>query len=194
MKNFLESRAIHAMYKTSNDRRFRKNKAIIRRAYIDLTLEKGLGHVTVSDIAKRADINRMTFYSHYETEDDVLQEFVDDMVADITSYTMAHPTADGFFEIMNQTMYAEIDFFRLVAQEGQYTSMRTAFRKAIKKILEDAFGSRLGQSDGEIHMRSDLLSALIAYAYFDWLHGDYGDVPLDDVMKVLKEMVGTQIQ
>lgn len=182
------------MYRKSNDRRFRKNKAIIRRAYLDLTLEKGLGHVTVSDIAKRADINRMTFYSHYETEEDVLQEFVDDMVADITSYTLEHPTTDGFFEIMNQTMLAEIDFFRLVAKEGQYTGMRTAFRKAIKQILEDAFGSKLGKNQDEISLRSDLLSALVAYAYFDWLHGDYGDASLDDVMVVLKEMMGTQIQ
>lgn len=177
------------MYRTSNDRRFRKNKAIIRRAYIDLTLEKGLGHVTVSDIAKRADINRMTFYSHYETEDDVLQEFVDDMIDNITKTTLANPTVDTFFEVMNQTMYAEIDFFRLVAKEGKYTDMRTAFRKAIKEILEMAFGTRLGTNSDEISIKSDLLSAGIAYAYFDWLHGDYGDASLDEVINLVKQMM-----
>lgn len=177
------------MYRTSNDRRFRKNKAIIRRAYIDLTLEKGLGHVTVSDIAKRADINRMTFYSHYETEDDVLQEFVDEMIDNITKTTVANPTVDTFFDIMNQTMYAEIDFFRLVAKEGQYTEMRTSFRKAIKKILEDAFGGKLETKSEDVSIKSDLLSAGIAYAYFDWLHGDYGDASLDDVMQIVKPMM-----
>lgn len=184
------------MYRTSTDRRFRKNKAIIRRAYIDLTLKKGLGHVTVSDIAKEADINRMTFYSHYETVDDILTEFVDDMTTDITATTLSfeHPTVSDFFDIMNKTMYAEIDFFRLVAQEGQYTNMRTKFRKAIRKILADAFGDRMGTQPEEIAIRSDLLSALTAYAYFDWLHGDYGDAPLDEVVTIMKDMIETQIQ
>ena len=58
------------MYKTSNDRRFRKNKTAIQRAYIDLVVEKGYQHVTITDIADRADINRMTFYAHYETIED----------------------------------------------------------------------------------------------------------------------------
>ena len=53
------------MYKTSNDRRFKKNKKEIRRAFIDLVIEKGYDKLTISEITERADINRMTFYSHY---------------------------------------------------------------------------------------------------------------------------------
>ena len=55
------------MYKTSNDRRFKKNKKEIRRAFIDLVIEKGYDKLTISEITERADINRMTFYSHYES-------------------------------------------------------------------------------------------------------------------------------
>ena len=51
------------MYKTSNDRRFKKNKKEIRRAFIDLVIEKGYDKLTISEITERADINRMTFYS-----------------------------------------------------------------------------------------------------------------------------------
>ena len=56
------------MYRTSSDRRFRKNKAAIQRAYIDLVIEKGYQHVTITDIADRADINRMTFYPKFRVE------------------------------------------------------------------------------------------------------------------------------
>ena len=76
------------MYKTSNDRRFRKNKTAIQRAYIDLVVEKGYQHVTITDIAERADINRMTFYAHYETIEDIFSEFVDDITTDKIKQTI----------------------------------------------------------------------------------------------------------
>ncbi|MBR1743871.1 MAG: TetR/AcrR family transcriptional regulator [Lachnospiraceae bacterium] len=60
------------MYKSSKDRRFQKNKKAIRKAYMELVQEKGYQNVTISDIAEHADINRMTFYAHYDIIEDIL--------------------------------------------------------------------------------------------------------------------------
>ena len=108
------------MYKTSNDRRFRKNKTAIQRAYIDLVVEKGYQHVTITDIAERADINRMTFYAHYETIEDIFSEFVDDMEHTIRDAVSAEKEfdLDQFFTIMNELMFKEEAFFRYAAKEG----------------------------------------------------------------------------
>ena len=59
------------MYKTSKDRRFQKNKKALQQAFIELTVEKGYSALTVSAITRRADVDRMTFYSHYDTIDDI---------------------------------------------------------------------------------------------------------------------------
>lgn len=47
------------------DRRVRYTKAAIRSSFLSLLEEKPLDKISVTDICKRADINRGTFYSHY---------------------------------------------------------------------------------------------------------------------------------
>ena len=59
------------MYRVSADRRFQKNKREIRQAFIRLVMKKGYHNIIVSDIAREADINRMTFYAHYDIIEDI---------------------------------------------------------------------------------------------------------------------------
>ena len=56
------------------DRRQRKTRDSIFRAFIDLVSEKDFAHITVGDIIERADVGRATFYSHFETKDFLLKE------------------------------------------------------------------------------------------------------------------------
>ena len=48
------------------DRRVRKTRSAIKSSFIELLNEKELEKITIQDIADRADINRGTFYLHYE--------------------------------------------------------------------------------------------------------------------------------
>ncbi|MEO8607892.1 MAG: TetR/AcrR family transcriptional regulator [Chloroflexota bacterium] len=55
----------------------------LQRAFIELTVEKGFGAVTVSDITERAMVNRSTFYRHFLDKYDLLDNYmnwVDDTV------------------------------------------------------------------------------------------------------------------
>lgn len=60
------------------DRRTRRTTAAIRRAFFELAEEKGLKKVTVSDIAERADINRKTFYHHYDSIEALVDEILEE--------------------------------------------------------------------------------------------------------------------
>lgn len=48
------------------DRRVRKTKQAIKNAFIQLLNKKDLEKITIQDITELADINRGTFYLHYE--------------------------------------------------------------------------------------------------------------------------------
>ena len=144
------------MYRTSADRRFQKNQALIRRAFLDLAKEKDFQKITVADITRRANINRMTFYSHYDTVDDIFTEFVDGMEQELRSGLSQDPdmSLDRFFHQMNE------------AKTTLSTEQQT--------------------------IRADLNSAMIAYAYFDWLLGKMGSASLDTVLGELKTMLRSQ--
>ena len=63
------------------DRRVRRTRDAIHRAFIGLMQEKGYDAVTVTDIIDRADIGRSTFYAHYTDKRDVLYASLDDLAA-----------------------------------------------------------------------------------------------------------------
>lgn len=182
------------MYRTSKDRRFRKNKKQIRRAFIDLTIERGLRRITISDLVERADINRMTFYAHYDTVEDVFDEFVEDMETEITNAVSEEKVfdLDHLFTLLNQLMYQEIDFFRYIAKEENCADFRSRFRQAIDRILQVDFAESAAYPAHEKEIRSSLTSVCITYAYLDWLAGAYGDLPLDAVIDVTKNMLSEQ--
>jgi AcrR family transcriptional regulator len=53
------------------DPRVRRTRALIVESFISLCAERGAGAARVSDIAKRAGINRATFYRHFEDIEDL---------------------------------------------------------------------------------------------------------------------------
>ena len=183
------------MYKTSDDRRFRKNKKEIRRAFIDLVMEKGYEKITISDIAHRADINRMTFYAHYDAIEDIFTEFIDDMEADIMEAisTEEEFSIDRLFNLLNGLMFEEIEFFRRVAKDPSLAAFRKGFKDTISQIIRVDLKQGAEEPLEKRLITSDLVAVCIAYSYLDWLAGDYGDVPLTDVVEITKDMLKTQL-
>lgn len=65
-----------------NDRRYCKTHEIIRETAFSLAEKGGWKKVSVTELTKKANINRNTFYLHYETIEDVYCE-IEGEVADI---------------------------------------------------------------------------------------------------------------
>ena len=55
------------------------------QAYFDLIRENKTTKVSVSDIARKADIDRKTFYLHFDSVDQVLEKYIDERVTYIDS-------------------------------------------------------------------------------------------------------------
>ena len=63
------------------DLRTKRTRKMILEAFINLVEEKGYEHVTVSDIANQAMINRATFYAHFKDKQDVYDYIFKEAVA-----------------------------------------------------------------------------------------------------------------
>ncbi|MCB0141244.1 MAG: helix-turn-helix transcriptional regulator, partial [Caldilineaceae bacterium] len=55
------------------DRRVRRSRKLLGEALLELVVEKPFGDITVQDIADRADMNRATFYLHFQSKEELLQ-------------------------------------------------------------------------------------------------------------------------
>ena len=58
-----------------------KTKARIKKAYCELLLNSSPLEVTISEICKRSEINRSTFYEYYSCLDELIEHVIRDQVA-----------------------------------------------------------------------------------------------------------------
>lgn len=55
------------------DRRVRRTRAHLQSAFAELLLHRSYDAIRVTDIARKADVGRATFYAHYDRKDDLLR-------------------------------------------------------------------------------------------------------------------------
>ena len=60
------------------DRRTLYTRMVIKEAMLSLLAEKEYADVTIADLCRKAEINRGTFYLHYNNLREVLEELFDD--------------------------------------------------------------------------------------------------------------------
>lgn len=63
-----------------------RSRRLMCDAMLELMSEKPLAKITVTDIVKRADVNRGTFYLHYSSVNDIIDEMQDSLIAQMDQY------------------------------------------------------------------------------------------------------------
>lgn len=67
----------------SFDARVRYTRMIIEKCFLELVLEKPVSKITVTELCERAQINRATFYKHYQDVPQLLEKLENDLFAQI---------------------------------------------------------------------------------------------------------------
>ena len=71
---------------SSVDRRVLRTRAALRQALIELIEERGFDGFTTSQLCERAGLNRGTFYNHCTGKEDLITQFEDQILAEVTEY------------------------------------------------------------------------------------------------------------
>ena len=121
-----------------------RSKTMIKETMLELMVEKPFDKITITDIVKKADINRGTFYAHYDNTSEVLKSISASVMDEIASAFKARNNSDALWnprgylkQISDFFLTNPIYFSRLVATEKISEVLNDARHNAIRKILDD---------------------------------------------------------
>ncbi len=90
------------MREMKESRKTRYTRQVIRESFLELLEEKPIESITVKEIAERADINRATFYAHYDNVEDLARtlegEMAEEVIAAIDEYYEDWENQAGFID------------------------------------------------------------------------------------------------
>jgi len=75
------------------DPRVKRTRKLLQKAFSDLLAEKGFQSITVADITERAEVNRATFYLHFEDKYDLLNYCVREALQQTLEQKLPDPQA-----------------------------------------------------------------------------------------------------
>ena len=121
-----------------------RSKTMIKEAMLELLVEKPFDKITITDIVKKADINRGTFYAHYDNTAEVLKSISASVMDEIAAVFKAKNNSDalwnprGYLKQISDFFLTNPTYFaRLVATDTISEVLNDARHNAIKKILND---------------------------------------------------------
>lgn len=145
------------MTRNLEDLRVRRTRKLLQRALLEAASEKGFPHVTVSDIAERAMVNRATFYRHYEDKYDLLAHYIRELSELIqsdegktlsdNSLAQSPEMPPGLVNLLRH-MQANADFYRvMLGKQGDPAFCAQSFRNYIEQGFRRKLSSQPAQSD-----------------------------------------------
>ncbi len=154
-----------------------RSKTLIRNALVSLMQEKPFEKITITDIVRRADINRGTFYAHFKDSREVLERIRSDALSEIKDAIYSIP-ADVVIRNPEPLLLKLSEF---LAEDGTYYKMLLStsgiqeFLNSIKRItLEYLMNSDYAKKQLDRNAfvsRLDFLVSAVTGIYYDIVLG-----------------------
>jgi len=138
------------------DRRQRKTRQAIYDAFAGLLEKKSYSGITVQDIIDKADIGRSTFYSHFETKDELLRSLCSEIFEHVFSENLTSEATHDFSS-GKKDIRGEITHILYHLQDGSVyiksilsCESGEMFMSFFKDYLKDLFKGELEKIDSEL--------------------------------------------
>ena len=166
------------------DLRVRKTREAIRRVFEEMICEMDYEAITVKELADRALINRKTFYLHYETMDDLLEELQDEIVASFVSQNVSYHSINDirriiryFFEFAEKMPTVNE---RLLCS-GSYEHIGSRINERIMAYQAERYSGAFSKNIYEDNLVFAYFAANTTVLYRQWVK-DGKIMPLEDLI------------
>lgn len=171
-----------------------RSRENIRKAYVELIHEKGTINITVKELVERADVNRSTFYAHYQDIYAVLEEIENEIVQKMLTFLDASEHTELLYNPLPFLMRigAELErnreFYRLLIEtSGSVAFIQKLKGVFLKQMLTDKKAFSQVKRQREFLVCMNLLAGGGADLLCDWVTGKI-DVPMKELASIVNEI------
>ena len=173
------------------DLRVRKTKDAIRRAFEEMICEMDFEQITVKELTDRAMINRKTFYLHYETLDDLLEELQQELVDSFTSQNVSYKSMDDIKRIIRYFYEYAVKMPKLherLLSSGSYEYIGDRINARIMAYQAERYRGVFSKNIYEDNLVFAYFAPITTILYRQWVK-DGKKMPLEDLIATATRLV-----
>lgn len=163
------------------DLRVVKTKNSIRDALFELMSEKELAKINISEICVRAKINRKTFYSHYRSPADVIEELENEVLNEFSA--ILRRSGESLLDIgtairdISATIEQRRDFFKRLMRQNPDLFNKGKIKAMLCRVIAVSLKNAGALTDNETALKAAAefsISGVLAL-YSAWFDNDCAD-------------------
>lgn len=177
--------------KKKEDLRVRRTKEAIRRVFEEMICEMDYEDITVKELADRAMINRKTFYLHYETLDDLLDELQDEIVTSFVSQNVSYYSIEDIKRVIRYFYEYAVKMPKLNERllcAGSYEHIGRKINDKIMAYQAERYSGAFSKNLYEDNLVFAYFAANTTILYRQWVK-DGKVMPLDDLVAAATKLI-----
>lgn len=163
-------------------RRVRMTKMLLKNALIDIMKTKSIHLISIKEICEEADVNRSTFYRHYNTQYDLYDEIIDDIAKGIGAIYKDDYTTVDFLTKVLEYIEGKRDTFLVILSDNGKLSLGEAFVIFTGRFIDHNNTSEL------VTYVMEFIAAGLTSTIWSWLKKD-NRRPASDVARMLHNLM-----
>lgn len=162
----------------AQDRRPAKTKKAIRLALFELLDTKELDKITITELTKRADISRKTFYIHYKKMEDVLEEAETELIeafihgTEQLTFTNNQKFFFDLFYNLDKYFNDDIEYYKKLAQSNYAKVFSDRVGGTLFSKLYELMSPILDYKDEQLEYACIVISSAVYKVFMKWLRND----------------------
>ena len=183
-----------------NENKYFYSAELMNQALLELLEKKDIEFITVTEIAKKAGVNRSTFYLHYDNVYELLEEVIDNLNREfIGSFERKSPPninskEDAFLVTENQLVpYLEFckkhkRVLSLVYQKPHLFQKNLAKKRMYDKVFYPAISQFIKEETKKVYLLEFFTEGVVGIIH-KWIELDCV-TPIEEVVEIIKNCVG----
>lgn len=157
------------------DKRVQRTNKALRDAFREISKTNSYHDVTVKKLTEKAGINRKTFYLHYDSIDDFLNTFVEELSEQLLDIITAQPfdryrletgeMFDPLFDFFDQSR----EFFTFILMSDEYSFLSRKVENRVARGFTDAIEAAFGISRTDAYISASFMirNTVMLFRMFD---------------------------